>query len=201
MGVRRAGEEAAMADLRRRGRAGGAAEIAARLAGGQQAANLSRDLGTDLARLGMQRRLQAVAASGDMAGAMRGQDIGLSTARSNIANQYNQFLANLQTQAARDAATARQQAQAYNVGERQRVADTNVLNRYATALENLQRRNQLEQAKFGAALQKTSGLTGALGGYGDYREQQKRAREEGIMQLGEGTGRLVGTAAGAYFGG
>lgn len=199
MGVRRAGEQAAMADLRRRGRAGGAAEIAARLAGGQQAANLSRDLGSDLARESLRRRLAAVQASGDMAGAMRQQDIGLSSRRADVANQYNRFLAELQTRAARDAAAARQGAQAYNVGERQRVADTNVLNKYATSLENLNRQNQLREAQFGADVRKTTGLTGALGGYGDYKERQRREREEAIMGLGEGVGELAGTAAGSYF--
>lgn len=189
-GARAPGQSLAR-ELRARGRTGGT-EAVLRSAQNQQSSNLARDLGSDLQRQALQRRLMAAEQSGSFAGATRGQDIMLSQSRADVANRYNEFLSGLRTQAARDAAGARERAQGYNVGTTQRIGDTNVMNRYGTQLSNLQRTNQLEQAKFGASLQKTQGLAGAYTGFGQYEDAERDRRAQAIQQMATGAGSAAG---------
>ena len=179
-------------NLAERGRLGGGEELAGRMIANQQGAELSRGFGIDLAQMAIKNRLRGAMAAGSLGGQIRGEDIALSSRNADAINRFNEFVATLGTQAARDAALARQQAQGYNVGQRQRVADTNPLLRYETEQANLDRQNRLRQALFSSQLARAGGLEGALGGLGGFKERRRAER----IALGQAVGEGVGGAAG-----
>ena len=184
--------DAVIRDLAQRGQLCGGEEVVARMAGGQQAMNMAGQMGADLAQEAALNRIRFAGAGAELAGNIRGQDVSTQAQNANMMNRFNELVANMQTQAARDAAQTRSQAQQYNVGTRQRIGEENIMNRYGTQLENLTRKNQLEQALFGARMSKASGLSEALQRYGLKKDQDKAARERNIQQLGSSIGQVGG---------
>lgn len=188
-------------DLRERGRAGGGTELLARSAAGQHAAERAAEFGTGVAREAVMNRLRGAVESGRAAGALRGQDISLRLANAQAANRYNEFVSALMTQAARDAAQARERAHFANVGRRQDVADYNVRNRQATSERNLDRRNTLQQWLGDFRLRKAGAQAGALSDLarGQYAEQS--ARQGNLYNIGVGGGQFLGGLLDRYRGG
>lgn len=185
-------QEAVLRNLAERGRLGSGTEVAARMVGNQGGSELARGMGSDLARQAVLNRLAAAYGAADVGGRLRSQDLALSESRSNTMNRFNEFVSNLQTQAARDAATARGAAEAYNVGNAQRVADTNALAAYDVAQQNLNRRNDLEAQRANYALQRAAGQSGALGNLADLQERARSERILAIDRLGQSAGGLLG---------
>lgn len=181
--------------LAERGRAGGGTELALRMAGAQQSSELARGMGSDLAQQAAQNRIQAAYGVGELGRGIRAQDIALSEAKAQHINRFNEMVSQLRTRAAMDAAAARERAQAYNVGTRQRIADTNPFARYETSLANLTRRNQLRQQAFGNEVTRLGGLSGALQEKANAEIAREMARQQNITAIGQG----VGSAAGGAF--
>jgi hypothetical protein len=200
-------DQAVRSNLAARGRLGGGTEAVMRSVAGQRSANMARGMGSDLAQAAVARRYQAMLDAGQMAGQARGQSIGLSSRNADAVNRYNEVVSQLRTMAERDAAASRERAQAANTGERQRIADANEVNRYATERDDLNRQNNLRQQNFQNDVTKTSGLAGAYMGLGGARYAEQAGRENAIMQVGQGAGRAIGgaadiaTGAGAFGGG
>jgi len=188
--------ESVLRDMAQRGGAGGGAEIAARMQANQGAANRASQMGSDLALEAARNRLMFSGEAANMAGQVRGQDVDLRARNAASTNQFNQNLANMLTERNRYAADSRQQAQGYNVQQRQGIGEQNVLNRYNTQLQNLNRKNQLEQQLFGARLDKATTLANALGRRGLQKDQDKAAKEEAIQNIGSGVGQIAGGAYG-----
>lgn len=196
----RRGMENVTRGMEARGRLGGGSEFAAQLAQGQQGAEMGSRFGSNIARQAILNRLSAMEAGGQMAGQIRGQDIGLSESRGNAMNRWNEWASNLRTGAAAQNAAARNQAGMYNTGTRQRLADTNNLNRYGTSLENLNRRNDLEAQLFGQRLAKTQGMSGQYSQLGMYQNARQAAKAQAIRGIGQGVDDL-GESIGGYYGG
>ena len=190
-------DKSVLSNLARRGRTGGGTELAARLATQGRAAETARGMGSDLAQQSIQNRLMALRAVPEMAGQIRGQDINKLAQNSAIQQRYNEFVSNLKTQAAANAAQQRNMAQAANLAERQRIADFNVMAPYQTAKD----RDQQQQALFGANLQKTGGLAGSLGNLGQLASQREAIRRRQVDALGSGFDDLVGGIIKAKAGG
>lgn len=188
--------QGSLRDLAARGRLGGGRESALRMGASQQSSEMANAMGSALAREAVMNRYRAAQDLGAQAGALRAQDIGLSQARSSALNRFNEFASGLHTQAARDAAMARERAQDYNVGTAQRVADQNQAARYNARLANLNRGNALLQQDFGNRVAQTGGLTGALGNQAHGLDAEQAANANNIMNIGRG----VGQAAGSVFG-
>ncbi len=188
-------------DLAQRGRMGGGTEAAMRMAAAQQAAELSRGLGSDLAREGVQNRFRGALATGEQAGAMRLQDLATSSAQSNAFNRFNEFVSTLDTQAAARSAQERSQVQAANVGTAQRVSDTNAMSQYMTSLQNLQRQNALTQQSFGNEAMKLGGQTGALQNLATAKYGEQAAGGKFFSDLLKGGTNILGAAVGAGGGG
>jgi len=167
-------------------------ELAARMAAGQESAELARGQGADLAQMAVGNRLQAIADSGQLAGQVRGQDQQQRMANSEMINRYNLAVTGRQTDAAANAAQAQNQGQLYNLGERQRIADTNVSNRYGTAQYNQANQNSLKQNQFGNQLARASGQANAL----QHKAKGQDAKLDQRIGLGRGLGRAVGDFAG-----
>lgn len=195
----RLAEEASRADaairgeLAQRGRLGGGREGVLRSVAGQHASNLARGMGADLTQQEIATRMSALGQAASGAGALRGQDIQMGTARADAVNRFNEMISNLRTQAARDAAIERARTQTLNVGEQQRIADTNELARYGTAETNLNRLNALRQQAFGNQVTKATGQQGALA----QKAAGKDAQQAAIMQTAPRIGQAFGGALGA----
>jgi hypothetical protein len=195
-GALRGGEEAAIRSLRRRGRLGAGAELLARSAGGREASDLAARLGSDLQRAALERRLGALGQYGNAASMLRGQDIGVEQSRADAINRFKEFAALQRQQAEQYGAGARERAQEYNVGTTQGLSNAQQTADYQTALENLQRQNQLRQQGFQNELSKTQGMAGVYGNlYRDAEAQQaaKAGQIRGITGgLGQGIGGVIG---------
>jgi len=190
-----------MTNLAQRGRAGGGTEIAARLAASGAGAELARGLASDLARESIQNRLMGMREAGGMAGDIRGADAQTAALNAEMTNRYNQFLASLQTGAARDAAGARERAQQYNVGQAQRLSDANILGGYQSRLGERGRLDDLQDRLFQARMGKIQGQTGALGQVGQAQLARDVAKESNIRAIGGGVGGIVDSLLPASYGG
>jgi hypothetical protein len=202
-GRRLAGEAArnfdtARADLARQGRLGSTDELLAANLASSQAAESARGLGADLAARSEQAKLTGLAGGLGAASGIRGEDYRAASENAGIMNRLAEYIANQGTEANRFAAEARGAAANANVGNAQRIGESNVLNKYATGESNLERRNRLRGLLADYQLQKASGLSGALNAFGLKKDQDKAAREQTIMSIGRGVGQAGGGAAGLF---
>ena len=199
--AQRGQREAILSNLAARGQLGGGQELAARLGGQAQAANMQADMGAQLARDAALRRLAAMESAGSMAGGIRGQDVAQQESNAGLTSRFNELVYGILNNAAAANQQAQQAAQAYNVGTQQDIAERNVASQYGTALENLTRQNELRQREFQNQLAKLQGQTGALQGQARQNETQKAAREQGIYDIGSGVGGLADSIVGMFTGG
>ena len=190
-----------MANMAARGRTGGGAEVAGRLGAGQTGANLAAQLGRGIVQESMARRPGALQALAGAGGAMRSADMDEAAENARAVNRFNEVTAQIRNQAARDASSARSQAQAYNVGTRQRLADSNVMNRYQNESENLNRGNDLLQQDFGNRVTKLQGYSGALMNEGAMKEAKRSERIRTAQGIGSGIGSAAGSALSFGLGG
>lgn len=154
------GVRAAVDNLQARGLGGAGTELAARLAANQTAANASSDLYDSAFKAALDRAANANVAAGNLATNVRGQTAGISKQMADINNQFNQQVQQLRTNAAKDAASARNQAQLLNLQNRQSIANRNV----DVGNQNLDRQNQLTQQNFANQQSKIRGQSDAYNG-------------------------------------
>lgn len=179
-------------EMRRRGRSGGGLEAAFRLGGTQQAADLSAAASSDLQQQGILNRLLGASGVERAGGALRGQDISLSTTKSNQINQLNALLSQLYTNQERENAANAQAAQWQNAMEAQRVSDYNNMAAYQTALDNLNRMNALGQQAYQNQLSQAGMLSGAYGEQARAADAEQAAMRNNIMGLATGAGQAAG---------
>lgn len=183
--------ESSLRDLRERGRAGGGAEIAMRAAAGQQAANLARDQGRDLAGMAIGNRMAGLEGYTNLAGQTRGQDIGLSQSVADDYNTFARYVSSLQTNAARDAALSRQAAGNANVQAAQNTANYNTMNRQQTAEGNLNRKNNLINTLANFRMGKAQAAAGQRNRVGMSKDAEKAALVDNTMAIGQGLGSVA----------
>jgi hypothetical protein len=151
-------QQAILQGMARRGvGAGSGLEFAAQL-GAQQQANQSANQSTmDAAKQAYLTRLNALSQGANLGGQIRQEDIQLEGRNKDVINAFNQR----NTAAFRDYLANRDnvmnQAQLRNLQERQRVADSNALNRYNNDARNMEYRNQMEQQGFENRYRKAGG--------------------------------------------
>jgi len=191
-GAHRAATESSLRDLQRRGRAGGGLEAAMRLGASQQASELGRGMANDLATRAEQTRYGAGLNLASLGGALRGQDIGLSSERAGQLNRFNEWISNMLTEQARENSARAQQAQWQNAQTAQGIANANEMSSYETALANLNRRNQLAQQDFSNQLGQVGAVTNALGGLSQGKYAEQAAMRDNIMNVGRGAGAAIG---------
>jgi len=192
--------QSSLEEMRRRGRSGGGLEAAFRLGGTQQATDLSAAAARDLQQQGILNRLRGAEGVERAGGALRGQDVSLSTTQANQMNQLNALLSQLYTNQEQENTARAQQAQWQNAIEAQRMADYNNMAQYQTALDNLNRQNALSQQAYQNQLSQAGMLTGAIGEQARAADAEQAARRDTIMGLGTGLGQAAGGAYGLYAG-
>jgi hypothetical protein len=190
-------QEGLVDTLSQRGRLGPGSYLQARAGFGQEAANLARDMGSDLRREQISNRLGALSQLAGVAGQERGQTIGLEEGRANTINRLNEFVANMLTQQNRYGADVRNEAGMYNTGERQRIADYNVQNRQRLMERNqdVQNQNRLYNSRY--QLDRAGQIIDTLNMLGSAQDAEAAAR----MNLAKGIGGGIGGAAGGLLGG
>lgn len=188
-----------VADLARRGRAGGGTEVAARTAAAGNAAELARGMGSDLAMQSVGNRVMGLRESSDMAGGMRGQDRSTAAINAQMQNRVNEWLAQLDTQAARDAARSREASQLYNVGQRQRLSDANIQNRYTSRVGAQGRQDEIQRNLFDARARRATGQVGVLGGLATQQNARQAAKQQNQRSIAGGVGGILD--AGLTYGG
>lgn len=179
-------------NLRRRGRAGGGTELQQRMAAGQAASEFGRGLGSDLAQQAVQNRLNATQQAATLAGGLRQQDINLSQGQADSVNRFNEFVSQLMTQAARDNAAAQERAQAFNVGNRQRVADVNVSERNRFALGQQSREDLLLQQIKDNEFRRAGLVVPTLGALAQQENAEKAAKDRAVQGFGLSGGETLG---------
>lgn len=178
--------------LQRRGMGSGGAAMAAGVAAGQNQSDLARQMGQDLSQQAILSRLSAAGQGAQIGGQMRGQDFQEAAQNAQMWNRFNEFVSSGMTQAAADAANARNQAQAFNLGERQRLSDTNIGQKNAYDVRNQEYGNQMGQLAHQNEFNKTAGVSNALLGQAQYQADQRAADMENLVGLGQAAGQGVG---------
>jgi gas vesicle protein len=195
-GAAKGADEAVLQDLGQRGRLGSGDEASARLIAGQNASDLAGVLGQSLAVQGEQNRLAGAQGAANLGGAIRSGDVDVASRNAAQNERYNALVASILNTGNLANQQAKQQAQEYNVGTRQRVGEEKALNRQATATQNIQYPNQLRQQSYDNELQKLRGYTGALAGQAQSEDEKRRAREQAIYSMGSGAGGIAGSIIG-----
>jgi len=195
--VNRGQEQAIMQNARERGIGGSGLEMASRLQAQQSAADRAARQGTDVAAQAQERALAAIQGAGQLGGQMQEAEFNrgatkaqsqnaIDAANAAMMNQGNQF--NTQTLNA---------AQAANLGERQRIADTN------TGIANTQEvtNKALPQQDFQNRLAKAQGIANANQAWGNAlagKKAQEKGANTGLLSTGLQVG---GGIIGGIYGG
>lgn len=169
--------QTAQAEAARRGFGGGPSfyQAGADQAGMDRLAQMQQQALADAA----QRRLGATGQMAALGGQIRGEDVSLEQANVNAINAFNQRQAARKQDWALGQAGMRNEAQRFNIGEEQRIADANKRARYEAMQTNRGIRNTAAQNQFQNALSKISGQqpysAQAQQGYAQQAEQQNRS--------------------------
>lgn len=195
-GALRGGEEAAVSQLRRRGRAGAGGELQSRIAGGRVASELARDLGSNLQQLALERRLGALGQQGQQAGQLRGADILGQSTNADAINRFREFASMQQQQAAMQNQMERARAADYNVGTTQRIGEQQQIADYETERQNIERQNQARNQGFLAENLRAANIANQYNtlATGAYNKQKAKAGQ--IQGVSQGIGGLVGGGIG-----
>ncbi len=193
--------EGIIRNLAARGRSGSGAELIARLAAGGAGAEMARGLGSDLALQSVGNRLMGLREAGRQAGETRGMDAQTAALNAEIQNRYNEWLSNIQTTARMNAARAREGANIYNLGNRQRLAEANVLGGYGSRISERARLDDLQDRLFKARYDKTLGQAGAIRNVALSQADREAAKRDAITGIGRGTGGIIDAVIAAYGGG
>lgn len=182
---------AIMTDRRRRGVGGSGEELAALIAAQQSGADRAGRAGLDVAAEAQRRALEAMMQSGKMGGEIEDRAYGQAAQKAAAANEIAKFNAGTQTQVNLANTAARNTAQAQNLGEKQRVADTNT----QTQNQNRLRNSDLISQNYNMRLDKAKAVANALNGVGAAESQQ----QDRNAQLFGGLLGTAGQVAGSYW--
>lgn len=181
----RGSREAILSNARQRGMGGSGMELAAQLANQQGSAQRAGQQSLDIAAQAQQRALNALMARGDLAGSMSARDFNQAAQIAAAKDKIAQFNAQNQQQVLGANVDRNNQAQKYNLGEAQRIADANTSMRNTQQAQN----KQVYQDYYNNQLNRASTLSGQSAGL------QQRANDSAAQ--GAAIGSAIGQGAGA----
>lgn len=151
------GQQASIMDqFQRQGQGGSGNNLVAALlaqqGAGRNATMASQQAGTDA----MQQRLQALKEGASLGGTVRGEDVNMEGQNANILNSYNQRFAANQNLFNQYAANTQNDAQRYNIGAAQQIANMNTGQQNQASNDYQNRYNALQQQQFGDASNKAN---------------------------------------------
>lgn len=192
-GMGRAQQASALQDMQQRGQGGSGAELAARLAGAQSAANTSMMGGLNLQGQAAQRALQAIAQSGQLGGQMQAAQFGQEAQIAGAQDAINRFNAANAQQVQGSNVGAQNQAQYYNVGQRQQLANMNTQGTNEKAVRDAQAYQQNYQNQ----AQKAGATANALNNSANQSTQNAAQTQSTWTGIGQGVGQAAG-GVGSY---
>lgn len=182
-----------LSEFQRRGMGGSGAELAARLQAGQSSADRLSQEGDRLAQMSQERALNALAQQASLGSQIRGQDFGEQSDIAKAQDAINQFnTANQQNVQSRNVANTNS-ANLRNLGEKQRIGESN------TGLSNQEQQlnKQLIQQRFQNEIQKAGGVGTQLNAIAAGKDADAAASGQ---QMGNIVG-AAGTIVGGIYGG
>jgi hypothetical protein len=189
--VERGQREALMQGMARRGMGGSGLELASNLSNQQAAASANSQAGLDIAAAQRRRALEALMAGGQMAGQVRGQDFDEQARVAQARDAIAEFNArNTQGVMQRNTAT-KNQINATNLGERQRLADSNTDLRNQQQIQHVGAYRQNYDDRANQARDLSSAYTG--------QANFNQAQGDRTAAMWAGVGDNVGKAAASYY--
>ena len=180
----RAKQEQIMADMARRGQAGGGAALIAQLSASQAGADQAASQGNELAALIAQRVRQGAQDMSGAAGNLRTQDYGVASDKARAIDERNRFLnQNAVARQSRNIA-ARNEAQAANLSNKQRLSDANIGMANQEKLRQAEAERQFYQDKLELAKAKANARTGQQ----QYYQNEADRTAEMFSNVGKGVG-------------
>lgn len=186
-------------NLAMRGQGGGGAEIAARLLASQESADRASEESDRINATASARALEAIRESGQLSGQLRSQDFDIEATKAGAQDEFDRF--NVENQVARQQRNvdSRNVAQATNLGEKQRVQDTNTAAANQEKYRQVQAQRDFWQDKLTQAQAKASVLTGGAGMMGQAAGGKDNAAANMWGQIG-GAGASGFGALSSYYG-
>ena len=180
-------------EMAMRGQAGGGAELAQRMLASQAGAERASEEADRIQALAASRALQAIQSEGQMASQLRGQDFDIARAKAGAQDEFDRF--NIQNQIATQSRNvgARNVAQEANLGNKQRIQDSNTSMKNSEKYAQLERERNFWNDKMRQAEAKASIITGGMGAQAQAAGGADRAKAD--MWSG------IGGAASSAFGG
>lgn len=152
-------------NMQARGIAGSGAELASQLAAQQGQYQVASEEGDRMAAQAQQRALQAMQASASTGGQLRGSDLAYAETTKGAADEFKKFdTANQIGVQSRNVGSVNN-AQASNLGEKQRIQDTNTDQANAELYRQNEAKRQFWQDKLDLAKTKANALTGQASQY------------------------------------
>lgn len=190
----RAAQETILQNMAQRGMSGGGAELAAQLSAGQAGADRQAQADAKQAALMSAARQQAAETSGQMATQYRTQDFGEQAQKASAQDAINQFNTQNQQNVLQRNVGSKNDAQAANLGEKQRIADANVASRNAEQQYNKNLLQTQFENKMSLANAKAAARTGQIGNAFNQDQANKQASASQFQNLLGG----ASSAANAY---
>jgi hypothetical protein len=173
--------EALAANAAARGTGGSGMNYAAQLANQQGSATRQSTQGLDVAAQAQQRALNAMIQSGQLGMGLESQQFGEEAQKAQAANAINQFNVN-----------QRNAAQYYNLGEKQRVSDTNA----AIGNQQEQYNKGLYQQNFQNQMAKAGGIAGQYANLGNLAANQNKMNLDFMGNIIGTGGKMIAAGAG-----
>lgn len=184
-------QQSILQSMQERGQGGSGAELAARLNSSQAAANRSSAQGMDVASGASQRALQAMMNSGTLGGQIRSQDNKEKSDVAQAQDAINRWNSMNKQQVLGVNTSANNNAQQYNVGNRNRVNEANV----NLGNEQTKYNSQLPQTIYNNNLQKATAGANALNSSAQGSMQNAANTQSMYSGIGQGVGTGLGGVA------
>lgn len=181
-------------DARRRGISGSGLELAQKLIAQQSSADQAGRRGMDIAALAEQARSQALTDAANLGGKIEDQTFGEQAQKAAAANQIAQYNATNQQQVTLQNIAARNAAQAANLAEKQRVADTNTQTENANRVRN----SDLIQQNYQNKLDKAKAVANLAVGQGSAQQSHDNAMNQYNGNLTGGILKTIGDLGTSY---
>lgn len=152
--------DAVREDFSRRGQAGGTSEMLAQLLGTQQSNEQAATGARQSFIEAEKRKLQALRDSTSLAGAVRDDEFRMERGNNDLINGFNLRMATRRQGWADNAAGTMNDAQKFNVGNQQDIANRNVTTGNQFAVQERDRRDKLTQQGFDNDMSKVKTLAG-----------------------------------------
>ncbi|MBN1609233.1 MAG: hypothetical protein JW940_21565 [Polyangiaceae bacterium] len=191
-------QQAVLRNLAERGRASGGLGAEMQLSAASDLSDLYGRMGRDVVQQSLQRRMDALGASGQLAGQIRSADQSREAQNAAMVNRFKEFISNARTDQARYAADAVNMNRIREAEGRQAISNANRMNVQDVAESNLNRRNYLEGALADFGLARAGGTSNLAGALAKGARASDARQQELWSQVGTAGGQLAGALASLY---